>query len=97
MNINNKVKFYLKVISFFLAILLIYFYGSYIFTNKSGTIRTLTGMGYSSIKITGYRFFACGQDDIVSTGFVAVDNKGNKVSGVSCEGLVFKYRTIRFD
>jgi len=64
-------------------------------TKPDNSIRTLQSMGYSSIEITGYKFFACSEDDFYSTGFEAVSPNGNLVEGSVCRGFWFKGDTIR--
>ena len=53
----------------------------------------------TAIKITGYRWTGCGQDDSYHTGFEAMNNKGVPVSGVVCSGWGWfsKGATIRYD
>lgn len=58
--------------------------------------RTLTQMGYSDVRTTGYRMFGCSQDDTFQTGFVATSPTGETVTGVFCAGLL-KGGTVRFD
>jgi len=58
--------------------------------------RALNSAGYKQITITGYRFFGCGKDDRWHTGFEAVGQNGQRVSGVVCSD-VFKGATIRLD
>lgn len=58
--------------------------------------RILTENGYTDIELTGYSWFACGQDDAFSTGFVATSPAGKRVEGTVCAGW-FKGATIRFD
>ncbi|MCG8734628.1 hypothetical protein [Tenacibaculum finnmarkense] len=43
--------------------------------------KQLEAQGYTNVKNTGYRPFYCGEDDTFSTGFTAIDSKGNKVDG----------------
>jgi len=56
---------------------------------------TLQNQGYTNVKITGYRFFGCG-DESFHDGFEATSPSGVKVTGVVCSGW-FKGSTIRFD
>jgi hypothetical protein len=64
-------------------------------TDPKGSERVLAQQGFSDVKITGYKFFACSEDDIFSTGFIAKSPSGNEVKGCVCRGL-FKGATIRF-
>lgn len=66
-------------------------------TRPESAVRVLEGAGYSNIKITGYDWFACSDDDTFHTGFEAKGPTGRPVSGVVCEGVVFKSSTIRLD
>ena len=72
---------------------LIFFYGC---TNDSKARSVLISQGYKDVRITGYSFMACSEDDIYSTGFNATTPSGQKVSGTVCSGW-FKGSTIRFD
>ncbi len=65
-------------------------------TSKPDAVRALTAQGFTDISITGHKFFACGEDDFYSTGFVARNSQGKQVNGVVCSGLLFKSATIRF-
>lgn len=56
--------------------------------------RTLQGAGYKDIRITGYAFFGCDENDTFHTGFEATGPSGQRVSGVVCSG-VMKGATIR--
>lgn len=66
-------------------------------TRPDSATRVLQDAGYSDIKITGYRWFACGEDDTMHTGFEAKGPTGRRVTGIVCEGLLFKASTIRLD
>lgn len=61
----------------------------------------LEAQGFKNVKVTGYRFFGCstGKDDSepMHTGFEATGPTGKKVSGVVCEGVLFKNATVRYD
>lgn len=57
----------------------------------------LTRQGYTSIEITGYRFFSCSDDDLYHTGFTAKSPTGQDISGTVCAGWFFKGATLRFD
>jgi hypothetical protein len=64
-------------------------------TDESSTIRTLQASGFTDIKTTGHNFWACSDDDEYSTGFIATNPLGQRVSGTVCCGL-FKNCTVRF-
>lgn len=66
-------------------------------TNKTQAERLLEAQGYENIKMTGYAWFACSEDDFFSTGFMATTANGSFVSGAVCSGLFFKGATIRFN
>ncbi len=59
--------------------------------------RLLHNMGYKNVKITGYKFFACSDEDTYHTGFKALSPAGIEVSGVVCDGFLFRRATVRFD
>lgn len=58
--------------------------------------RTLKSMGYTEIKIGGYSFFGCGDNDTFRSNFTAKGQDGAIVSGTLCSGW-FKGITVRFD
>jgi len=66
-------------------------------TNAPTATRILEDQGYADIHMTGYRFFACSDDDWYHSGFEAVTSSGKHVTGVVCQGLLFKASTIRLD
>lgn len=59
-------------------------------------VRLLESMGMSQVKLGGYGWFACSQDDTYSTKFEAVGANGQPVSGTLCGGFL-KGTTVRFD
>lgn len=65
-------------------------------TNSSDAHRALESSGYTDVRITGYDFFACSEDDFFHTGFAAKNPNGVEVQGTVCSGLLFKNATIRF-
>lgn len=65
-----------------------------LFTDREGAMRTLTAAGYTDVRITGYAFFGCGDDDAFRTAFEARGVAGTKVTGVVCRGI-WKGATIR--
>ena len=58
--------------------------------------RVLSEQGYTSIEITGYRWFSCGDDYTFHTGFKAKTIAGHPVSGTVCSG-VLKGSSIKVD
>lgn len=55
--------------------------------------RAAEDMGLTDVQTTGYDFFACGKDDLYSTGFTA--KRGDRVvHGVVCSGIL-KGATVR--
>jgi len=57
----------------------------------------LESAGYSDIRLDGYGWFACSEDDTYRDKFTAKGPTGKPVSGVVCAGLFFKGATIRID
>lgn len=71
-------------------------------SDESGAKELLAKQGYTEIKITGYRPFACSDDDDMSTGFSAKNQNGVIVTGTVCSTYggnagFGKLATIRFD
>ena len=66
-------------------------------TSPESATRVLTSNGYTDVRMTGYNFFACSQDDVFHTGFEAKSPNGTPVKGTVCAGLIFKNSTIRFE
>lgn len=64
-------------------------------TDNRRSKRILEDLGMTNVKITGHRFFTCGEDDTYSTGFIAY-KKNKKVSGTVCCGIM-KGCTVRYD
>jgi hypothetical protein len=63
---------------------------------KQDAQQTVENFGLTDVQLTGYRWFGCGKDDTYHTGFIA--KRGDRVvTGVVCEGLMFKGATVRFD
>ena len=60
---------------------------------KLEAIDLLTIEGYNDIELTGYRFFACSEDDTYRIGFSATKN-ARRVKGVVCSDVA-KGSTIR--
>ena len=67
------------------------------FTDSENTKRILKSQGYKNIKITGYRFYSCSDDDLYHTGFEAKSPRGDIITGTVCRGFWFKNSTIKFD
>ena len=65
-------------------------------TNSNDAKRALKASGFTDIKMTGYQWFACSQDDFYHTGFIATNAQGKQVKGTVCSGLLFKNATVRF-
>jgi hypothetical protein len=65
-------------------------------TAEDSAVRALKQAGYTDIKIEGYAFFACGEDDTFHTKFIANGPTGVISTGVVCSGI-FKGSTIRLD
>lgn len=78
-----------KVIVLLLAVMLV---GC---TDSSTAKRVLQSQGFTDVRITGYKAFACSGDDTTSTGFTATSPNGTRVRGAVCGGLLFKNSTIR--
>ena len=55
----------------------------------------LEQQGYTDVKNTGYSYFCCNEEDTFSTGFTALDRKGNMIEGCFCSTL-YTGVTIRF-
>lgn len=66
-------------------------------TQPNDATRVLENSGYSNVKIEGYAWFACSDDDAFSTKFSATGPTGRPVSGAVCSGLFMKNSTIRLD
>jgi hypothetical protein len=56
--------------------------------------RALYLEGYKDIQILGYAHFGCGSD-IVSDRFIAVNSRGERVTGLVCSGIFSKAAVIR--
>jgi hypothetical protein len=65
-------------------------------SNSNDANKALTAMGFTDIQTTGYKWFACSDDDWYHTGFTATNPQGMQVSGVVCSGFFFKNSTVRF-
>lgn len=66
-------------------------------TQPDKTRYLLEASGYKEVEITGYRLWACSDDDAYHTGFIATGPTGKRMKGTVCAGLFFKGATIRFD
>jgi hypothetical protein len=66
-------------------------------TNPDNATRILRENGYTDVRMTGYSWYACSEDDIYHSGFQAKSPLGSQVAGTVCEGLFFKNSTIRFE
>lgn len=58
-------------------------------TKSDHSTQILTSMGYKNIIITGYRIFGCPSEDKFHTGFSAISQTGQSVSGVVCSGWIY--------
>jgi hypothetical protein len=58
--------------------------------------KQLIQQGYKGVENNGYSWFCCDEKDSFSTGFTAIDEKGGKINGCICSG-VLKGITIRFE
>ncbi|MDM8356646.1 hypothetical protein [Pandoraea communis] len=66
-------------------------------TDSDTARRALHGAGYTDIRIDGYSFYGCGDNDDYSTAFTAKGPTGVPVSGAVCSGFLSKSATIRLD
>lgn len=64
-------------------------------TNEHDSRHALEAQGFTEIELTGYVWAACGEDDVFSTGFTAVNPAGRPVDGVVCCGAL-KSCTVRW-
>jgi len=64
-------------------------------TDTKGTTEALKDEGLTPVKVGGYGFFACSEEDFFATKFIATRANGRTVDGVVCKGI-FKGKTIRF-
>lgn len=65
-------------------------------TRPDSAERTLHQQGFTEIKVTGYGWLSCSEDDVFRTNFRAKAVNGDTVEGTVCEGL-FKGKTVRLD
>lgn len=65
-------------------------------TDETNARRVLEDSGYTDVRLGGYAFFACSEDDIFRTSFEARGANGRTVRGTVCKGW-FKGSTIRLD
>lgn len=65
--------------------------------NVDRATRNLEAQGLTNVKITGYSWFGCGQDDSFRSNFTATGVNGKPVEGSVCSGFWGKGTTIRFD
>ncbi len=63
--------------------------------NQSDATRVVEAQGMTDVKVTGYSFFGCSEDDLYRSTFTAKNVKGESVEGVICGGI-FKGYTVRF-
>lgn len=65
-------------------------------TSESDARSTLHKAGYSDIKVGGYAWFECGENDRFQTKFTAKNPAGHYTNGTVCCGWLTKGCTIRF-
>lgn len=65
-------------------------------TRGDEAARVLANQGYTQIQLTGWRPFACSDDDTFHTGFKARTMSGTTVTGAVCSGWL-KGATVRLD
>lgn len=65
-------------------------------TDEISSRRALEAQGFTEIEFTGYKFFACGDDDTFHTGFRATNPNGQRVEGTVCCGWIAKDCTVRW-
>lgn len=66
-------------------------------SDPRGATRVLSANGYTSIVITGSRWYGGGEGDVYVTEFQAVAPNGTRVTGVVTRGFLNKGNTIRLD
>lgn len=66
-------------------------------TDPQNATRILADQGYTNIRMTGYAWLSCSNDDTYHSGFVATSPAGKDVRGTVCAGGFFKNSTIRFE
>lgn len=59
--------------------------------------RILDAAGYTDVKLQGHAWFACSEDDTLSTAFAATGPGGREVSGAVCCSIMVKDCTIRVE
>lgn len=63
--------------------------------DTSAARRALEAQGLTQIKIGGYSWYGCGQEDNFRSEFTAIGTNGKPVRGVVCSGL-WKGITVRY-
>lgn len=66
-------------------------------TQPNNAQALLESQGYTDVRITGYNWWSCSDDDTYHTGFTAKGPTGKTIEGTVCAGLFFKGATIRFE
>jgi len=64
--------------------------------NIPNGVKAVEAFGLTNVKITGYSWTGCSEDDNFASNFTATGANGKEVSGTLCAGL-FKGITVRFD
>lgn len=65
--------------------------------NQSRAVKNLEASGLTNVRVGGYAWFACSQDDSFGSTFTATGANGQPVTGSVCSGFWGKGMTIRFD
>lgn len=65
-------------------------------SDPTAATKALDDLGFSDVRLTGYRFLSCGKDYTFHTGFEARNPRGKPVSGTVCSGW-FKGSSVKFD
>jgi hypothetical protein len=66
------------------------------FTDNDRSMSILQKQGYTKIEMTGYKFFACSDDDLFVSGFKALSIAGKPIEGVVCSDWL-KSATVRIN
>lgn len=64
--------------------------------NVKSATNALEAQGITNVKILGYSFFGCSEDDTFRSNFTGIGSNGKPISGTVCQG-VWKGTTIRYD
>jgi hypothetical protein len=74
-------------------------FGAYLAASPTepASLKVVEQQGFTNVHYTGFRFWGCGRGDWYHTGFTATAPNGTPTSGIVCDGLFFKGKTVRFD